>query len=122
MRGLGALWLWAEGCEGLIMNWLCGLAQGCGLKEGGCFKGGGVALKEGVWLEGRGCGFKEGGASLKRKEALAYQKSGTSGFKCGPMRTAETFSAKPVRSEISTAKPQRVAGPRAGSKRSCFVW
>ena len=33
------------------------------------------------------------------------------------MRTGDTFSARPVRSEISTASPQIVAGPWAASKR-----
>ena len=45
------------------------------------------------------------------------QKEGIDGSRRGPMRKGAIFSAKPVRSDISMATPEIVAGPVAASKR-----
>src|SRR5579863_4190191 len=48
---------------------------------------------------------------------IVYQKSGAAGARMPPIRTAAIFFARPP-SSVSTATPQSVAGPSAGSKRA----
>src|SRR5690606_7967713 len=45
------------------------------------------------------------------------QKAGVTGSRTPPSRSGPTFVASPVLSSISTARPDRVAGPSAGSNR-----
>src|SRR6202167_3143510 len=52
--------------------------------------------------------------------SLSYptQNPGSAGSNLPPTRTGATFTASPVASSVSTATPESVAGPSAGSKRA----
>ena len=54
-------------------------------------------------------------ASASSLPRHAVQNAGSSGFRTPPSRSAPTSVASPVASSISTARPEIVAGPDAGS-------